>query len=193
MLIGYQPTSRPDGLSSDGDVPDFAGLDSFAAVLLQVHVADLPHAPRLGHPHVLVAVALARHHLVHLTDDTAAGSWRLRPPPHPRGRFCTQLPTKPPTLLTRFLSEREIVPLRPSQSASEPVPDWLVTLRGAALQAGSAAAAAAAAAAAPPAALRGTGQRHLRQTVPPRKGAAAAAAAAAGVRQPVSQIGRAHV
>lgn len=83
MLIGYQPTSRPDGLSSDGDVPDFAGLDSFAAVLLQVHVADLPHAPRLGHPHVLVAVALARHHLVHLTDDTAAGSWRLRPPPHP--------------------------------------------------------------------------------------------------------------
>lgn len=69
-------TSRLDGLSSDGDVPDFAGLDSFATVFLQVHVADLPHTPRLGHPHVLVAVALARHHLVHLTDDTAAGSGR---------------------------------------------------------------------------------------------------------------------
>lgn len=72
MLISCQLTSRLDGLFSDRDVPDFAGLDSFATVFLQVYVADLPHAPRLGHPHVLVAVALARHHLVHLKDHTAA-------------------------------------------------------------------------------------------------------------------------
>lgn len=74
MLISSQPTCRLEGLSSDWDVPDFAGLDSLATVLLQVHVADLPHTPGLGHPHVLVAVALARHHLVYLTEDTAAES-----------------------------------------------------------------------------------------------------------------------
>lgn len=55
-------------------LPDFSGLNTFTTVVLQVHVADLPHAPRLGHPHVLTAVTEARNHLVHLTPTTHASA-----------------------------------------------------------------------------------------------------------------------
>lgn len=49
------------------DIPDFPGLHALAAVLLQVHIADLPDAPWLGHPDVLTAVTDAWYHLVYLS------------------------------------------------------------------------------------------------------------------------------
>lgn len=52
------------------NLPHFPGLNTFTTIIIQVHVADLPHAPWLSHPDVLTTVTEARHHLVHLTQDT---------------------------------------------------------------------------------------------------------------------------
>lgn len=70
-------------------LPDFSGLNTFSTVILQVHVADLPHAPRLGHPHVLTAVAEARNHLVHLTPSTHGSALQggERPAVNQRGGY----------------------------------------------------------------------------------------------------------
>lgn len=52
------------------NLPHFPGLNTFTTIIIQVHVADLPHTPWLGHPDVLTAVTEARYHLVHLTQIT---------------------------------------------------------------------------------------------------------------------------
>lgn len=51
-------------------LPDFPGLNSFATVILQVHIADPPHTPWLCHPDVLPTVTEAWHNLIHLTGIT---------------------------------------------------------------------------------------------------------------------------
>lgn len=45
---------------------DVSGLNTFTTVVIQVHIADFPHTPRLCHPHILPTVTEARHHLIDL-------------------------------------------------------------------------------------------------------------------------------
>lgn len=58
-------------------LPYFPGLNTFATVVPQVHVAHLPHTPRLCHPDVLSTVAEARHDLIHLTDTNSTVTCRI--------------------------------------------------------------------------------------------------------------------
>lgn len=53
-------------------LPDLSGLNTFTTVILQIHIADLPHTPGLCHPDILPTVTEARHHLINLTwkDNT---------------------------------------------------------------------------------------------------------------------------
>lgn len=59
-----------DALVSWLNLPHFPGLNTFPTIIIQVHVADLPHAPWLSHPDILTTVTEARHHLIHLGDVT---------------------------------------------------------------------------------------------------------------------------
>ena len=79
--IRWRATQLSPSIKSSLDPPDFSGLDTFATVLLQVHVADLPYTPGLGQPHVLSTVAQTGHHLVDLPWSTHT-LWVTAPSTH---------------------------------------------------------------------------------------------------------------